>query len=146
MWSFGDVLNSSSTDQNPSFNYGQADCYTVVLTVTSNDGCTSTTSEPICIEPDVSVYVPSGFTPNGDNNNEVFIPVTTGINPDKYQMWIFDRWGNLIFTTTDINEGWDGRVQGYAEICQVDTYVWRIVTWDVSGKPYNLVGSVSLVK
>lgn len=146
VWSFGDVLNSSSTDQNPSFNYGQADCYTVVLTVTSSDGCTDTTSEPVCIEPDVSVYVPNAFTPNGDNNNEIFIPVATGINPDKYEMWIFDRWGNMIFTTRNINEGWDGRVQGYSDICQVDTYVWRIVAWDLSGNMHTLTGSINLVK
>lgn len=146
LWSFGDVLGSSSTLQNPSFTYGQPTCYTVQLDVTSSNGCTDSATMPICIDPDVSVYVPNAFTPNGNGNNEIFIPVCVGIDPQKYQLWIFDRWGNQIFTTTDINQGWDGRVQGHPTLCQIDTYVWRIYAWDISGNPHNLVGSVSLIR
>jgi len=146
LWSFGDVLGSSSTLQNPSFTYGQPTCYTVQLDVQSSNGCTDSATMPICIDPDVSLYVPNAFTPNGNGNNEIFLPVCVGIDPQKYQLWIFDRWGNQIFTTTDVNQGWDGRVQGHPELCQIDTYVWRIYAWDISGSPHNLVGSVSLIR
>jgi gliding motility-associated-like protein len=146
VWSFGDVLNSSSSLQNPSFTYGTADCFQVLLTVTSPDGCVDTVSRPICIGPDASIYVPNAFTPDGDGKNESFYPVTIGMDPDQYEMWIYDRWGNLVFYTNDLNDGWDGRVQGHSEISQIDTYVWKINAVDFAGKKHNLLGKVSLIK
>jgi gliding motility-associated-like protein len=146
LWSFGDVLNSSSTQQNPSFTYGTADCFQVLLTVTSADGCVDTVSHPVCIGPDASIYVPNAFTPNGDGKNETFFPVCIGMDPDQFEMWIFDRWGNMIYYTDDLNKGWDGRVQGHSEISQIDTYVWKINAVDLAGTKHNLLGKVSLVK
>ncbi|GAB4131787.1 MAG: hypothetical protein Fur0041_02490 [Bacteroidia bacterium] len=145
-WSFGDVANSTSTAQNPNFTYPDPTCYSVVLTVSSADGCVDTATQIICIDPDVSIYVPNTFTPNEDGTNDVFYPVTIGIDPDKYELWIFDRWGNMIFYTDDLNDGWDGRVQGSADICQIDTYVWKIKAIDVLGKKHNLIGHVNLIK
>jgi gliding motility-associated-like protein len=116
------------------------------LDVTSANGCTDSASEIICIDPDVSIYVPNTFTPNEDGVNEVFIPVTTGINPDKYEFWVFDRWGNLIFYTDDLNEGWNGRVQGHDKLCQIDTYVWKVKCVDVLDKKHNLIGHVNLIR
>lgn len=143
-WSFGDVLNSSSTDQNPSFSYGQPECYTVQLDVTSPNGCTASETSEICIDPDVSVYVPNAFTPNGFGTNEIFIPVCVGIDPQKYQFWVFDRWGNQIFVTTDMNEGWDGTMTGTP--CQIDTYVWKVYAWDVNGNAHTRMGAVNLIR
>lgn len=145
-WSFGDVLNSSSALQNPDFTYSIPECYTVLLTVNSADGCVDTVSHPVCIDPDVSVYVPNSFTPNGDGRNEVFMPVCVGVDGGKYQLWIFDRWGNLIFTTTDINTGWDGHFGSNPEVCQVDTYVWKLSITDNKGSIHNLIGHVNLIR
>jgi PKD repeat protein len=105
LWSFGDVANSSSTDQHPVFTYADPDCYLVILEVTSQDGCVDTASQLVCIGPDVSIYVPNTFTPDGNGNNDVFIPVTIGIDPDEYELWIFDRWGNMIFYSDELDEG-----------------------------------------
>ncbi|MFM2016902.1 MAG: hypothetical protein RL007_558 [Bacteroidota bacterium] len=146
LWSFGDLNNSSSTDQNPSFTYPDADCYMVVLEVTSADGCQDTATMPVCIDPDVTIYVPNTFTPDGNGLNDEFIPVTIGIDPDQYELWIFDRWGNMIFYSDELNEGWDGRVQGHADICQQDTYVWKIKAKDILGNSHNLIGHVNLIK
>ncbi len=146
LWSFGDLTNSSSTDQNPTFTYPDPTCYMVILEVTSFDGCIDTASQEVCIDPDVSIYVPNTFTPDENGTNELFIPVTVGINPEKFEMWIFDRWGNVIFYTDDINEGWDGRVIGSSEICQQDTYVWKISVKDMLDKKHELLGHVNLIK
>jgi gliding motility-associated-like protein len=146
LWSFGDIQNSSSPVQNPSFTYTQPDCFTVLLTVTSPDGCTDTVSHPLCIGPETTIYVPNAFTPNGDAKNETFFPVGLGLDPDRFEMWIFDRWGNMIFYTDDLNKGWDGRVQGHSEIAQIDTYVWKIKAVDMSGTSHDMVGRVSLLK
>lgn len=143
-WSFGDVLNSGSTVQNPTFSYGQPTCYTVQLDVASTNGCTDTDTMSICIDPDVSIYVPNAFTPNGFGANEIFIPVCVGIDPQKYQFWVFDRWGNQIFSTNDLNTGWDGRTNG--RTCEIDTYVWRVYAWDVNGNTHTRMGAVSLLR
>ncbi|MDQ3111851.1 MAG: PKD domain-containing protein, partial [Bacteroidota bacterium] len=145
-WNFGDLSPSSSTLQNPTFTYTEPDCYQVTLAVTSIDGCTDTTTKEICIGPDAVIYVPNAFTPNDDGTNEVFIPVSVGIDPDQFEMWIFDRWGNMIYYTDDLNQGWDGRVHGHSEISQIDTYVWKIKAVDLLGNKHNLLGKVSLVK
>ena len=144
LWSFGDVLGSSSTLQNPSFSYGQPTCYIVQLDVATPNGCTAVDTMSVCIDGDVAIYVPNAFTPNGAGSNEVFIPVCYGIDPQKYQFWVFDRWGNQIFTTTDINEGWDGTIGGNK--CQIDTYVYRVYAWDVQGNPHAVIGGFSLIR
>jgi gliding motility-associated-like protein len=146
MWSFGDVLGSSSTVQHPSFTYSEPTCYLVQLDVTSADGCTAVDTQTVCIGPDVSIYVPNTFTPDGNGQNDIFNAVTTGMDPNTFELWIFDRWGNMIYYTDDINEGWDGRVQGAAEICQIDTYVWKIKCDDMLGDKHNLIGHVNLLK
>jgi gliding motility-associated-like protein len=146
-WSFGDVLGSSSSDQNPSFMYPGAGCYDVLLTVSTANGCIDTTVHQVCIDPDVSLYVPNAFTPNGDGRNETFFPQGIGIDPDKYELWVFDRWGNLIFYTDDMTKAWDGTVQGKGgDICQEDVYVWTIKCIDLLGKKHNLIGHVSLIR
>lgn len=146
-WSFGDIIPSStSTLQNPSFTYPGSGCYDVVLEVASVNGCTDSTVNEVCIDPDVSIYVPNTFTPNGDGVNELFFAQGIGIDPDKFQLWVFDRWGNLIFYTEDMNEGWDGKVQGSSELCQIDTYVWKIKCIDLLAKKHNLIGHVNLIR
>lgn len=145
-WSFGDVLNSYSSQQNPAFQYPDANCYPVVLTVTSANGCTDTAMQEICIDPEITLYVPNTFTPNGDGSNEYFLPLGTGIEWNTFHMLIYDRWGNLIYETYSISEPWDGRVQGYSEIVQEDVYVWKISVTDIKGGKHNLIGHVNVIK
>lgn len=145
-WSFGDIAGGVSSLQNPSYTYTEPDCYLVTLEVESANGCTDTVDHEICIDPDVGIYVPNTFTPNDDGINEGFIPVTVGINPDKYEFWVFDRWGNLIFYTDDLNEPWDGKVMGGSNLCQIDTYVWKVKCVDVLEKKHTLIGHVNLIR
>lgn len=144
-WSFGDGLGTS-TLQDPVYEYTTPDCYEAVLEVTSADGCTDIDTNLVCIDPDVIIYVPNAFTPTGDGLNEVFIPVMQGIDPDNYELWVFDRWGNLIFYTDDVNEGWNGCVLGSSTLCQIDTYVWKIKCRDILDKRHDLIGHVNLIR
>ncbi len=143
-WSFGDPTDATSTLQNPTFTYADPTCYQVELTVTSNIGCSDSVIQQICIRPDVNIFVPNAFTPDGDGLNDVFYPVTTGINPAKFEFWIFDRWGNLVFNTTGLNKGWDGTFKG--EPVQVDTYVWKINATDMLGIKHSVEGKVTVIK
>ena len=70
--------------------------------------------------------MPNSFTPNGDNLNEVFKPKGDGIDASYYHFMIFDRWGEKLFETDDINEGWDGTYNG--EPVPTGIYVWKINT------------------
>lgn len=147
-WSFGtgDPADTSNI-QNPSFQYTQeyGSTYPVVLVVTNQYGCIDSTSLEVIVQPEFTFYVPNAFTPNGDGINEVFFG--QGIGIAKYEMWIFDRWGNLIFTCTDINQSWDGTVQGKnGQLCQIDTYVWKVAITDVFDKKHKFIGHVSLIR
>ncbi len=82
--------------------------------------------------------VPNAFTPNGDGINDNFNGVGIGIG--KYRMSIFNRWGTEIFTSNDLFRPWNG------EGAISDTYVYKINVEDITGKPYEYVGHVSIVK
>jgi gliding motility-associated-like protein len=101
-----------------------------------------------------NLYVPNAFTPNGDRLNEIFLAKGEGII--SFNMKIFDRWGNLIFTSDNLNDGWNGKIQGgnYLlkgdgdEPAQEDVYIWKI-NYTTQCFPKNIVhemGQVSIVK
>lgn len=104
------------------------------------------------IKPVSSLYVPNAFTPNEDGKNEFFL--AQGTNITEFESTIFDRWGNLIFESKDINKGWSGIVQkggmdmngNSEENAQQDVYVWKIKAKGIEGKNYDRVGHVSLIK
>lgn len=68
------------------------------------------------------VYVPNAITLNGDGLNDIFY--FKSISVDQFELMIFNRWGELLFTSNDINKGWDGTYKG--QDVQIDTYVWKV--------------------
>jgi gliding motility-associated-like protein len=98
------------------------------------------------VEAPVTFYIPNTFTPNDDPFNPVFLAYGTYIV--EFHFWIFDRWGNLIFESTDINKGWDGKVAGGASgnIAQQDVYVWKAKFKDANNKKHEYIGHVTLIK
>jgi gliding motility-associated-like protein len=77
-----------------------------------------------------SVYVPSAFTPNDDGTNDMFKAI--GMDVKDFSMIIFNRWGEKIFETKDINQGWDGTYKGVPS--PVGLYIWQIEANDNNGK------------
>lgn len=148
-WDFGDgaTLADTSDQQHTSYDYTPeyGSNYQVHLEVVNMYGCTDDTTLEVIVEPEFTFYIPNAFTPNNDGINDVFFG--TGIGIAKYEMWIFDRWGNLIFTCTDLNQTWDGTVQGGSgQLCQIDTYVWKVAITDVFDKRHKYIGHVSLIR
>jgi len=135
---------SSYTIQNPSHTYFNDGVYPVALIVTDSIGCKDTIVKDIVIKPEYTFYAPNGFTPNGDGKNESFLPIGTGWDNHNYNLWIFDRWGNMFFHTSNPIQGWDGT--RYNETVQEDTYVWKVVLKDVFEKEHEYHGQVSVVK
>lgn len=148
-WDFGDGSTFSDTadTQNADYTYSSeyGATYPVYLQVTNQYGCVDDTTIYVIVEPDFEFFIPNCFTPNGDLLNDGFFGKGYGI--EKYELWVFDRWGNLIFNTKDINDAWDGSVAGKGgDIAQEDVYVWKVVLTDVFNKKHKYIGHVTLIK
>ena len=89
------------------------------------------------------VFVPSAFTPNGDGKNDVLRPIAAGITRIEY-FRIFNRWGQMVFSTFTSGQGWDGRIGGKDQ--NSETYVWEVKATDYKGTPYIRKGTVTLIR
>ena len=118
----------------PNYNF----TYTVFFTDTN--GCI--TKDFIDINYQGVIYVPNTFTPDGSKFNEVFKAYGEGIH--DFEMLIFDRWGELIYTMDSMDDSWDGRYLG--RLCQDGTYTWKITYSDISGEYKIITGHVNLLK
>lgn len=147
-WYFYSNASNTSNLQNPVFYYPEAGTYPVTLVVKSDHGCIDTLTKIIVVGEDYGIYVPNAFTPNNDGLNETFQPKGFGIA--KYQLQLFDRWGERIYETKEFEAGWDGKYHGkgldYGKICENGVYTWLINVTNVYGKSYELKGHVTLIK
>ena len=151
-WAYGDndsdltavpVFSSGSTI---SHTYDSSGIYAIVLYVTNAQGCIDSALGYVQILEEYILFAPNVFTPNGNEINEHFRPVGVGINPDRFELLIFDRWGDLIYQTRDYEEGWDGRANNGSHQAQADVYIWMINTVDPAQKKHQYIGHVTLMK
>lgn len=126
--------------------FPKAGVYKVYLIAESLEGCTSVVNKVIEIKNEFSINVPNSFTPDGDGLNDVFKPIFSdyGLDANFYSLDIYDRWGHLMFSTTEVNKGWDGKVKG--EYVKEDTYTYKIRYTDALKRSYNKIGYVILLK
>ncbi len=141
-WYFIDKAKPHSNAQNPTYIYTEAGEYPVALVVTSDHGCTDTIVKTILVGEDYGIFVPNSFTPNNDGLNDIFQPKGFGIT--KYELRIFNRWGEELLFTNDFAQGWDGTFKG--KLAEEDTYTWAINLTNVFGKAHELTGSVTVMK
>lgn len=141
-WSFG--TGDQSTDQNPIYTYEDTGTYTVWLHVTTIHGCEDDTQREVVIEPDFMFYVPNAFSPNNDRRNDTFRGYGEGVDWDTYQMTIYDRWGEEIFYTNDIDTPWNGWYKDMP--VEAGVYVFMIKIFDLKGELHTYRGHVTLVR
>lgn len=110
------------------------------VTIQDENGCKDTDDVWIFFDP--LIYVPNTFTPDGDEFNNGF--KAYGGNVRDFELMIFNRWGEHIFTSYDINESWDGTYNGTK--CQDGTYTWKIRYKDLKSKTYERVGHVNVLR
>lgn len=146
VWNFGD--GSTTNYFQPSHTYeNEPNSYEIILTAVSDRGCVDTAMATVVVEEELVYFVPNTFTPDGDGINEAFKPVIeSGFDPKSYRFYIFNRWGQQIFESQEIEDGWDGTFQGV--IAQDGTYTWKIEFRSVArGKVDNVVtGHVNLLR
>jgi gliding motility-associated-like protein len=125
-WDFGD--GGTSTEEGPIHTFGGNELgSTIILTAISTLGCTDTSQFFIGYDPGLVYYIPNSFTPDGDMNNQVFNPVfTSGIDIYQYTMYIYNRWGEIIFETNDPSIGWDGSFGMEGRDAELGVYTYQV--------------------
>ena len=121
-----------------------------VTLIAYSDYCSDTITKLVFVKDIFTIFVPKAFTPNGDGLNDDFYPY--GLNHvckecTNYEFMIFDRWGEMIFYTTDPNMKWNGKRDNVKQDVQVDVYVWKVLyTNSYSGKKGEQIGTVTVVR
>jgi gliding motility-associated-like protein len=142
VWNFGD--GDSSYVENPTHEYLEETEYTTTLVAISPEGCRDTTELPILILENEAIYAPNTFTPNGDGLNDVFEVVILGYDPADVRLWVFNRWGELIFFNQGFNAKWDGTYEGMP--AQQDAYVWKVEVVNPNGAIEIYRGHINLMR
>jgi len=155
-WTFGD--GGTSVVMDPSYEFNEIGTFEADLFIEDDNGCTASTSRSITIEPVYDVVIPTAFTPDpngggsgsagggnwvtGDLSNDVFYPFVRFV--EDFRMRIFNRWGELIFESTDLKIGWDGYYRG--QLSPQDVYV--VQTWFrfVDGKQVEKLSDLTLFR
>lgn len=142
-YQFGD--GHASILQHPQHLYGTFGTYVIQQIVTNVFGCLDTAYQEVIIDPDLLIYVPNAFSPNGDGVNDVFLPSLDGFAVREYNLTIWNRWGELIFETDDERQAWDGSLDG--QEVQDGVYVWQVElhAYDFVGRK-RLRGHVTVLR
>ncbi|MDA3953838.1 MAG: immunoglobulin domain-containing protein [Bacteroidales bacterium] len=152
-WEFGD--GSTSTEIDPRYTYETEGIYDVILHVWSEHDCYDSTVVIAGVEVIKSAVIvfPNAFTPNlegtsggyynpNDFSNDVFYPIGEGL--ENYHLEVFNRWGVLVFESSDFNIGWDGYYNG--KLLSEGVYVWKVTGKYNNGKDFNKVGTIMLLR
>ena len=121
--------------------------YNVTLVAASNLGCTDTAYSTVKVLEELIFYIPNTFTPDGDTFNESFKPIfTSGLDIYDYHLTIFNRWGEIVFESFDVNYGWNG-TYGNGPKVEDGVYIWQIEFGDInSDKKHTENGHVTVLQ
>ncbi len=138
-WELGN--GDTSNVRNSNYIYSKIDDYTVQLKVTNNFNCSQIFSKVIELKP--KHIFPTAFSPNGDNINNEALIIHKGIKK-LIKLQIFNRWGELVFDTTDLNQGWDGKFKGIDQPVGVYQYMYELE--DVYSNKISKQGNLTLIR
>jgi len=124
-------------------NYGD---YPVSIIAYDANGCRDTFTMMITVKVILSLFIPNAITVNEDGLNEVFYVKGFGMDTTTYQLNIFDGFGEEIFTSNDVTEGWDGKRKQGTNTSPQDVYVYRLTVKDIYGDPYVRTGRITVIK
>lgn len=142
LWQIG---FDSITDVSPTYTFTDTGTYFISLTAISPAGCMDVVTQKVGVLDFFAIYIPNAFTPEDpDLINDVFKPKGVGIR--EYELKIYDRWGNRVFRTKNIEESWDGTVLYTGAPAEQGNYIYDIYLRDANGKQRFFAGSVKLVR
>lgn len=139
-WDFGD--GNTSNEMHPNHTYVSSGSYNVCLTATFDNACPHTVCKEIRAQVIPAADLPTAFSPNGDGENDVLY--VRGYNIESIHLQIFNRWGQMVFESFSMDEGWDGTFLGEPQPMEVYGYVLNVKFLD--GKSENFQGNVTLLR
>jgi gliding motility-associated-like protein len=145
-WDFAGLDSSTTRQAAHTFPNAIDGAFEVCLWVADSYGCTDSLCRMVeVIVP--AVYVPNAFTPDGNGVNDAFRPIVRGMAEEDHQFTIFDRWGQVVFDSTNPLEGWNGSYRNGGEVLPQGVYSWRLIERPF-GTPdkKDWFGSVTLLK
>lgn len=140
IFDFGDGTTSDQLYNNHI--YSDVGTYNYQLVVMNNFSCSDTVRSSIVIDSYDAIFIPNSFTPNKDGLNDVFKPIIPYYK--KVILQIFNRWGELIIDTNDIERGWDGKIKGID--APSETYIYKVYVEYPNGKEEKIIGHITLIK
>ena len=145
-WNFGDGTNNDSIFS-PEHTFPEnAGTYLVSLEVSNELGCLDSTSQSIVIEHDPVVFIPNAFTPDEDDlNNEFTTVFPENMKLASFEMYIYDRWGELVFYSQDPKQGWDASLAGFDAPDGVYSYLVKYKELGYVNK-FQVTGSVVVIR
>lgn len=141
-WDLQDFNNTN--EQHPIHIYPDTGTYMVQQIVYSVHGCTDTIVQAVIIDQAYTLYIPSAFTPGKDGINDTFLCYGEGFT--DFEMRIFNRWGEQLFFTTDVNKGWEGKKYNIGDYVEQGTYIYQIEVMDFEKHPHKYRGEVHLLR
>ncbi len=142
IWNFGD--GTGSTSENPMHKYDSIAEFPVTLISISSQGCRDTASWSVNIYNEITFYAPNIITVDNNDDNDIFNVYTNGVLSEGFHLYIYNRWSQVIFETTDIKEGWNGKYKN--EIVPFGAYTWIAVYTDITGRQHTASGPVTVIK
>ncbi len=143
-WSPSTGLNNISISNPVALLNGNIDSIRYKVQVTDLLGCLDSATILVKIfRTNPQIFVPTGFTPNGDGLNDVLKPIAVGIGRIEY-FRVYNRWGQLVFSTTINGHGWNGEIKGKPQT--TNTYVWMVKGVDYTGKAFFQKGTATLIR
>lgn len=144
IWSPSNFLNAANIPNPTAIFTSASDKITLKLVSSNTAGCKDSAFINIKVFSTLpEVFVPTGFTPNNDGKNDELKAVAVGMKKIE-KFTVFNRWGQIIFSTTDAEKGWDGTVNGKPQT--TGTFAWMVSALDYTGKPYLKKGTVVLIR
>lgn len=118
--------------------------YTITQLAINEFGCMDSTSKTVFVQIGYKLYVPTAFTPNEDGYNDVFRAF--GEDVQEFSMRIYDRWGELLYSTFDIENGWDGKTRLSERTLPGGIYIYKIQAIDRNGLKNSYEGTLTLLR
>jgi gliding motility-associated-like protein len=147
-WNYGDETfdNSIFTPDSHTYKILMNREFIVSLKAVSEFGCIDSSFQVIKVSENIVLYIPNTFIPDGDGVNDVWVPIIgAGLIQDSYLLEIYNRWGELVFSTDNYLQGWDGTYKGKKASCGIYSYKIKLRdTKTMVNK--NFVGHVNLLK
>lgn len=131
-------------DFNPSYTFTDTGAYFINQIVTNQFGCADTMTKEIVVDFGFKIFVPKAFSPNNDGKNDLFMAYGEDVN--EFEFRVFNRWGQLMFTTYDVTSGWDGTIRNSGRLATNDLYIYAIKGTDKYGRQFEVSGTVNLIK